>query len=884
MAATQSESVFDKAEFDRLLDEGKAAVQVYRECLKNAHSTIEQRFIEGQQAAELVHLRAELIDQVLTLAWHDYFSANDPDIALIAVGGYGRSELHPGSDIDILILLRTDAQEAYRGALELFVMFLWDIGLEVGQSVRSIQECINAAHDDITIATNLMEARQLIGPQELFETMRQQTGPDKLWTSREFFEAKWQEQIERHNKYDDSGYNLEPNIKEGPGGLRDMQMIGWVAKRHFNAETLFDLVKHDFLSEEEHLHLIEAQNFLWQVRFALHVITKRHEDRLLFDYQRSLAEMLGYHDVDNKLAVEQFMKDYYRTIMELSLLNEMLLQLFQEAILYADELSEPTTINKRFQISKGFIEATNESVFKHYPFALLEIFLLIEQHPQIKGVRASTIRQILNYRHLIDDDFRNDLRNRSLFMEIMRQPNGITHELRRMNRYGILANYIPAFGKIVGLMQYDLFHIYTVDEHILMVVRNLRRMTLDIHAHELPFCSKLIKKIPKPELLYLAGLFHDIAKGRGGDHSELGAKDTIDFCLQHDLNNYDTNIVTWLVKNHLIMSSTAQRKDISDPEVIAEFASIVGNSTRLDYLYLLTVADMRGTNHTICNSWKASLLQELYNATRRAFRRGLENPLAQSEQCENNQQQARELLTAQHVSKDAIDKLWKSLSLEYFIRHSVDEIVWHTEAIIANTTREFPLILAQQHSQRGGTEIFIHMPIAGHLFAASTGIFERLGLNVADARIITSDKDYAFDTYILLEENGEAINNSHRIEDIINQLRHELAQTDFTNKQVSRRTARQLKHFDTATRVNFSQDDSNHRTVMEIITADRPGLLSKIGLALMECDVHLQNAKITTIGERVEDVFFISDNEQQPINNEQLLDELRNSIIAYIDN
>ena len=883
MTASHPESVLDIVEINKQLDEGKSAIQVYRDGLKKAHQTIKQRFIDGQQAAELVHLRAELIDQVLNLAWRNHFPGNNPDIALIAVGGYGRAELHPGSDIDILILLRNNDHEQHREALELFIMFLWDIGLEVGQSVRSIQECIDAARDDITIATNLMEARPLIGSPDLFEIMRQQTGPDKLWTSREFFEAKWQEQIARHNKFDDSGYNLEPNIKEGPGGLRDIQMIGWVAKRHFNAETLYDLVKHNFLSEQEHLHLIEAQNFLWQVRFGLHIITKRHEDRLLFDYQRSLADMLGYRDQNNNLAVEQFMKDYYRTIMDLSLLNEMLLQLFQEAILYADERDEPVAINKRFQINKGFMEATHEGVFKRYPFALLEIFLLMEQHQEIKGIRATTIRLIRSHRHLINDAFRNDLRNRSLFMEIIRQPAGITHELRRMNRYGILANYIPAFGKIVGLMQYDLFHIYTVDEHILMVVRNLRRMTLDIHAHELPFCSKLIKKIPKPELLYLAGLFHDIAKGRGGDHSELGAADTIKFCQLHGLNSYDTNIVAWLVKNHLVMSSTAQRKDISDPEVIAEFASVAGNSNQLNYLYLLTVADMRGTNHTICNSWKASLLQQLYNATRRAFRRGLENPLAQTEQCKNNQQQARELLSGQRVSTEAIDKLWQSLSQEYFIRHSVDEIVWHSEAIIANAGHEFPLILAQQHSQGGGTEIFIHMPIAGHLFAASTSIFEQLGLNVADARIITSSKDYAFDTYVLLEENGEAISSSQRIEEIINRLRHELTQSDFTKKQANRRTARQLKHFNTHTRVNFSQDEHNHRTVMEIITADRPGLLSKIGLALMECNVHLQNAKITTVGERVEDVFFISDNHQQPIKDEALLNKLRDSIVSFLD-
>lgn len=878
------QSVFDKAHFEHELAEGKAAVQVYRDTLRNAHKEIEERFMQGQQAANLVHVRAELIDQILTLSWRDYFSPDDPDIALIAVGGYGRGELHPGSDIDLLILLRHPEQERYREALEMYVMFLWDIGLEIGQSVRSIDECVEAAKQDITIATNLMEARRLTGPVELFNTIRLETGADKIWPSRDFFEAKWQEQIRRHYKYDDSAYNLEPNIKEGPGGLRDIQMIGWVAKRHFNADTLHDLVKHNFLTEEEYFHLIEGQNFLWQVRFGLHIITKRREDRLLFDYQRTLADIFGYRDANSNLAVEQFMKKYYRTIMELSLLNEMLLQLFQEAILYADEHGKPTPINKRFQIRKGFIEVTNERIFDRYPFALLEIFLLIEQHPEIKGVRASTIRLIRSHRHLIDTKFRNDLRNRSLFMEILRQPQGQTHELRRMNRYGILAKYIPVFGNIVGLMQYDLFHIYTVDEHILMVVRNIRRLMIKKHNDELPNCSKIMRQLPKPELLYLAGIFHDTAKGRGGDHSELGAIDATEFCLHHGLNNYDANIVAWLVKHHLIMSSTAQRKDISDPDVINEFASIVSDTNRLDYLYLLTVSDMRGTNHKIWNDWKASLLRELYEATRRALRRGLENPLGQCERCEDIKRQALEVLAHQHVSTDEVEKLWSSLSEEYFLRHAVDEIAWHTEAILFNAGREFPLILVQQHAQRGGTEIFIHMPIADHLFVASTSTFEQLGLTVADARIITSNKGYAFDTYVLLEENGEAINSSHRIGDIINSLRHELLQTCFTSKQINRRIARQLKHFETPTNIIFNHDERNQRTVMELITADRAGLLSIIGQALMECGVYLQNAKITTIGERVEDVFFITDRNKQPITDESRLDCLRQTIMTNLGN
>ena len=875
--------VFDPDQIDQKLAEGKAAVQVYREFLSNASKAIEQRFMETLQAGELVHARAELIDRILTHAWREYFSATDPDIALVAVGGYGRGELHPGSDIDILILLRNPEQERYRDALEMFIMFLWDIGLEIGHSVRSIDECVDEAKQDITIATNLIEARHLAGPPDLFEGLRERTGPDRIWPDRAFFEAKWEEQIKRHHKYDDSAYNLEPNIKEGPGGLRDIQMIGWVAKRHFNADTLHGLVKHKFLTEEEYFQLMEGQNFLWKVRFALHIITKRHEDRLLFDHQHTLAKIFGYQDANSNLAVEQFMKKYYRTLMELSLLNEMLLQLFQEAILYADAHGKPSPLNRRFQIRKGFIEVTNERIFNRYPFALLEVFLLIQQHREIKGVRASTIRLIRSHRHLIDTKFREDLRNRSLFMEILRQPRGVSHELHRMNRYGILAKYIPVFGNIVGLMQYDLFHIYTVDEHTLMVIRNMRRLTLKRYEDELPNCSKIMRHIPKPELLYLAGMFHDIAKGRGGDHSELGALDAMDFCLHHGLNNYDTNIVAWLVKNHLIMSTTAQRKDISDPDVITEFAAKVGDTTRLDYLYLLTVSDMRGTNHTIWNDWKATLLRELYQATRRALRRGLENPQDQSEYSREIQTQALEILERQHVARERIEQLWSNLSEDYFLRHSANEIAWHTEAILANDGREFPLILVQQHAQRGGTEIFIHMPIADHLFAASTGTFEQLGLSVADARIITSEDGYAYDTYVLLEENGEAIQSSHRMEDILNSLRHELQQSSYTFKEVTRRTARQLKHFNTPTSISFNQDQRNQRTVMEMITADRPGLLSKVGQALMKCNVHLQNAKIATIGERVEDVFFISDKNLQPVTDEAQLEALRRTIIAYLE-
>jgi [protein-PII] uridylyltransferase len=868
---------------DQALAAGEKPVKAFRSAIKQLQEQLKALFDEGVEVEVLVRGRTTVIDHILKKAWNSYFGANDFDLALIAVGGYGRGELHPGSDIDLMVLLRDSHTDGHRETIEQLVMFLWDIGLEIGHSVRTLGDCVQEAERDITVATNLMEARLLNGPQDLFDAMRDMTAPPRLWPSREFFEAKWQEQIRRHHKFHDTAYNLEPNIKEGPGGLRDIQMIGWVAKRHFNANTLHDLVKHGFLTEREYAQLIEGQTFLWQIRFALHIAASRREDRLLFDYQRALADRFGYADARTELAVEQFMKRYYRTVAELNRLNEMLLQLFQEAILYADDPAQPIPLNRRFQIRKGFIEVTHSQVFRRYRFALLEIFLLMQQNPEIKGIRASTIRLIRDHRYLIDENFRKDIRNRSLFMEIMRQPTGLTHQLRRMNRYGILANYIPAFGKISGLMQYDLFHVYTVDEHTLMVVRNLRRLTVAEHTHELPFCSDLIKTIPKTEILYLGALFHDIAKGRGGDHSAMGADDAYEFCILHGLSNHDARFVAWLVRNHLIMSSTAQRKDISDPDVILEFATTVGDQTHLDYIYLLTIADVRGTNPSLWNAWKDSLLLELYISTKRTLARGLTNPIDQAEHIAEIQKLVRDYLVEIGISGDAIAQLWKHLGDDYFLRHSAEEIAWQTQSVIHNAGQEMPLVLVQQETERGGTEIFIHAPLAKHLFAATTQTLDQMGLTVVDAKIIHSSDGYTFDTYVVLEASGETIRSELRIQEILDQLRHELRDLNWSTKKPTRRLARQLRHFRTPTQVSYIQDTRKQRTVMELVTADRPGLLSRIGRALMECDIYLQNAKIATIGEKVEDVFFISDRENRPILDEVKLGQLRERIISYLD-
>ena len=748
--AFQDKELFDEAQFELELKKQNNPLPVFKAALINATEVLNQRFKAGRSATELVYARSKIVDTVLIKAWLLFFDKDATDIALLAVGGYGRSELHPASDVDVQILLKKDDNH-HNDALSQFITFLWDIGLEIGHSVRTLDECVAEAKIDITVATNLQEGRLLYGPEKLFNKQRELCGPDKIWASKDFFQAKLDEQITRHEKYDDTAYNLEPNIKESPGGLRDIQMIGWVAKRHFNVDTLKELVNDEFFTEQEFQSLREGQAFLWKIRFGLHVITGRREDRLLFDHQRELAKQFGYRDDRHHLAVEYFMKQYYRTVMELSRLNEMLLQLFKEEILLADDSSEPVKINSRFQSRKGFIEVKNENIFKRYPFALLEIFLILEQHSELKGVRANTIRLIREHRYLINAQFRSDLRCKSLFMEIMRQTEGVTHELRRMNLYGILASYLPVFENIVGQMQHDLFHVYTVDEHTLTVIRNLRRYTVPEHYEEFPLCSYLMNNVPKQEIVLLAGLFHDIAKGRGGDHAILGAEDALNFCNDHGLSNFDSNMVSWLVRNHLIMSSTAQRKDISDPDVVHEFAQEMGDKMHLDYLFLLTVSDIRATSSSVWNSWKGTLLRELYSATEAAFRRGLENPIIQSERIKDYQRQAREILLEKNITEKDMDILWDSFGDEYFTRYTPREIVWHTQNILNTKPFDTPLILLRERKQGDGTDIFIHTKNNSNLFTVITTLIEQMNLTVMDARIFTSKNNFTLDTFLVLE-------------------------------------------------------------------------------------------------------------------------------------
>jgi [protein-PII] uridylyltransferase len=861
------------------LRDGQFSPVIFRQVLDHGTELLKDRFVADEAIEDLVRDRARLVDITLRAAWVCHAGRFADDLALIAVGGYGRGELHPSSDIDIMVLLPKSDSADWQPDIERFLTFLWDIGLEVGHSVRSIDDCQRESLADISVATTLFEARLLAGPESLFAGMRRALAPDRLWSSQDFFEAKVKEQIERHHRYFDTAYNLEPNVKASPGGLRDIQTIGWVAKRHFGTDTLDELVAHGFLTREELRKLKAGQSFLWKVRFGLHVLTGRREDRLLFDYQIKLAKLFGYEDASFTLAVEQLMQKYYRTVMDVSLLNEMLLQLFREAIL--TQSGSPVALNPRFQVRNDYLEVTHPEVFARFPSALLELFVLLQQHPELRGVRAETIRLIGSHVSLIDEEFRQNPRHHRLFIEILCAPVGVTHELRRMNLYGVLGRYIPSFGRVVGRMQYDLFHAYTVDAHTLFVVSNLRRLAMPKFNDEFPTLSQIMQSLPRQEIAYLAALFHDIAKGRGGDHSELGAVDAEAFCLEQGLGRYEARLVAWLVRNHLILSITAQKKDISDPDIIHDFARRVGDQAHLDYLYVLTVSDVRGTNPKLWNAWKARLFEEFYERTKRALRRGLETPVDQEELIRETQEQARARMV--DVPADQVAQVWSQWTDAYFLRYSPEEIAWQTMLLAGrDPDDDTPLVAIRQLTDRGGTAVLTYTPRRLHSFARTTAVLDQMGLNVVDARLISSANDFSLETYVVLEDSGAVIADADRIRDIELSLGRNLKQAEESPATVTRRAPRQVRMFSTPTQVNYTLDNRNDRTILELVAADRPGLLSEVGKVFKAEHVTINGAKIMTVGERAEDVFYITDTEGRLLQ-EEACQRVQDSLVRALD-
>ena len=824
----------------------------YRSRIRKGQLALREQYLSSQDPdpACLLYERSHLVDEALCDLWVERGLPHS--MALCAVGGYGRGELWPASDIDLLILLPDDPDPACAERLEELVGLFWDIGLEISHSVRTVEECLEEAMGDLTIQTALVEARRIIGDPVLFNRMfaefRARLDPQ------EFYHTKCLEQDERHRRYQESPYSLEPNCKDSPGGLRDLQTILWIAQVAGYGNSWRELKRHGFITYQEEQGLARRERFLQKLRILLHFHTERHEDRLLFDYQTVIAEHFGYQMKPTRRASEQLMQEYYRTAKTIVQLNVILLQNMGAAIFPSPEQA-PEPINERFRNARQLLDVSYEKVFTEHPDAIFEAFLLMCRHSGLKGMTARTIRLLWRARRLIDDDFRENPLNEERFIEIFRQPRGVLHGLRRMNEFDILGRYLPKFGAIVGQMQHDLFHVYTVDQHIMQVLRNLRRFSDIDFTHEYPFCSQLISEFDKPWLLYIAALFHDIAKGRGGNHSELGAIDAQEFCDEHGLAEEDAELVVWLVRNHLVMSSVAQKQDIADPDIAAAFARTAKDVRHLTALYLLTVADVRGTGPKVWNSWKGQLLEGLYHQTRRLLTSG--GQVGAQGIILERQEEALRLMRYHGIQESAHERLWSLLDTVYFLRHAAEEIAWHTRALHHCIDAESPVVKARLNPHGDGIEVMAYTRDQPDLFARMIGFFSRAGYNILDARIHTTRHGYALDSFIMLDVTGRDSDRS-MISYIEHELKERLIRQMPPERPAQGRISRQVKHFPIEPRVTIENDEKNAQFVLSVNASDRPGLLYIIARVLAAHGASLHTAKIATLGERVEDTFLIT--------------------------
>jgi [protein-PII] uridylyltransferase len=817
--------------------------------LRTQRSALRERFEQTGDVNMVLREHRRMVDTVLQQIWRDLDMPRG--LALLAVGGYGRGELYPHSDVDMLVLLPEAPSPELAGRLEVFIGRLWDTGIEAGTSVRTIAECLSESAKDVTVRTSLLESRRLAGSRSLFNEFAVKTREN--FDVPGFFKAKRLEQEQRHTKYQDSPFSLEPNVKEAPGGLRDLQVILWIGRAGGFGVKWRELAARGLITPAEVREAQRHHRLLQHVRVCLHYASGRREDRLLFDYQDSVARKMGFAPTEHRRASEQLMQRYFWAAKAVTQINAILLQNLGAEIFPARN-QDKEIIDERFQRIGELLDARDPDLFERKPTAILQSFLVMQQHSELKGMTAATLRALWRSRVHIDAAFRRDPENRRNFIALFQQPRGIVHEFRRMNQYSVLGRYLPAFRRIVGQMQHDLFHVYTVDQHILAVVRNLRRFTMLEFAHEYPLCSRLIAGFERHWLLYIAALFHDIAKGRGGDHSQLGRIEARRFCREHGLAEEDAELVEFLVANHLTMSTVAQKQDLSDPDVIGAFAGVVKDERHLVALYLLTVADIRGTSPKVWNAWKGKLLEDLFRATQHVLQGG---SMHADQYIEAKQQEAKRMLRLNALSDTVQDPLWRRFDVSYFLRHDAQEIEWHARALHYRASPDTPVVKARLSPAGEGLQVMIYVMDQRDLFARICGYFGSISFNIVDAKVYTTNHHYALDTFQVMNPAG-----SSQYRDMTSFVETEL--TEWLAKQaplpevIPGRVSRRVRHFPIAPEVHIVPDEKNQYYSLSITAGDRPGLLYSVARTLSRYEVNLQTAKIVTLGERAEDVFVVS--------------------------
>ncbi|HXD39796.1 MAG TPA: [protein-PII] uridylyltransferase [Ramlibacter sp.] len=785
--------------------------------------------------------------------------------ALVAVGGYGRGELFPQSDVDVLVLMpdgaSADADPELKRKVEAFIGNCWDTGLEIGSSVRTVSQCVAQAGSDVTVQTSLLESRLVTGDARLYAQFQERFAP--TIDPKAYFTAKTLEMRQRHTKFENTPYSLEPNCKESPGGLRDLQVVLWVAKAAGLGKSWDELARKGLATAFEARQIKRNEALLSLIRARLHVIANRREDRLVFDLQTAAAESFGYTTQtapDGRViarASEALMKRFYWAAKAVTQLNQILLLNIEERLNPSGHTPQP--INERFSIKAGMIEVAGDDLYFKHPHAILETFLVYQTTVGAEGLSARTLRALYNARKVMDSKFRNDPANHATFRAMLMAPRGITHAMRLMNQTSVLGRYVWAFRRIVGQMQHDLFHVYTVDQHILMVLRNVRRFFIAEHAHEYPFCSQLAGGWDKPYILYVAALFHDIAKGRGGNHSDLGARDVRVFCRQHGVEAEDCALIEFLVRQHLAMSRIAQKEDLSNPDIIATFARRVGNERYLTALYLLTVADIRGTSPKVWNAWKGKLLEDLYRLTLRTLGGRAPDPHAE---IEARKREALVQLALYALPFQAHKKLWDTLDVGYFMRHDAGDIAWHTRHLSRHVGKAKAVVRARLSPVGEGLQIVVYTPDQPDLFARICGYFDQAGFSILDAKIHTANNGYALDTFqvvssMLPEHNRELISMVQA------ELQHTIERAGPLPPPSRGRVSRRVKSFPIAPRVHLAPDEKAQRWLLSISASDRVGLLYSVARVLARHKINLQLAKVSTLGERVEDTFLIDGAELQ---------------------